>query len=92
MLDVNKQLKLKFNPLFEKPRRPNRHRFDFPYTPEYLSEHNLVAPPFISEQFRVLAKGSNKFDCLIKEILVIRKTQTIPKRAGGLDSRKGIHL
>ena len=30
MLDVNKQLKLKLNPLFEKPRRPNRHRFDLP--------------------------------------------------------------
>ena len=28
MLDVNKQLKLKFNPLFEKPRRPNLHRLD----------------------------------------------------------------
>ena len=29
LLDVTKQLKLKFNPLFEKPRRPNLHRFDF---------------------------------------------------------------
>ena len=28
LLDVTKQLKLKFNPLFEKPRRPNLHRFD----------------------------------------------------------------
>ena len=34
MLDVNKQLELKFNPLFEKPRRPNLRRFDFksPYS------------------------------------------------------------
>ena len=28
LLDVTKQLKLKFSPLFEKPRRPNLHRFD----------------------------------------------------------------
>lgn len=28
LLDVTKQLKLKFNPLFEKPRRRNLHRFD----------------------------------------------------------------
>ena len=28
LLDVTKHLKLKFNPLFEKPRRPNLHRFD----------------------------------------------------------------
>ena len=28
LLDVTKQLKLKFNPLLEKPRRPNLHRFD----------------------------------------------------------------
>ena len=39
----------------------------------YLSEHNSVVPPFISEQFHVLTKGSNKFDCLIKEMLFIRK-------------------
>ena len=38
----------------------------------YLSEHNSVVPPFISEQFHVLTKGSNKFDCLIKEMLFIR--------------------
>ena len=39
----------------------------------YLSEHNSVIPPFISEQFHVVTKGSNKFDCLIKEMLFIRK-------------------
>ena len=27
----------------------------------------------LSEQFHVLTKGSNKFDCLIKEMLFIRK-------------------
>ena len=72
----------------------------------------------------MLAKGSNKFDCLIKEMLFIRKLKPSLnvlvcytavfsvvtqrggalrddtknacvadyKRAGGLDSRKGIHL
>ena len=39
----------------------------------YLSEHNSEVPHFLSEQFHVLTKGSNKFDCLIKEILFIRK-------------------
>ena len=53
----------------------------------YLSEHNWDVPPFLSEQFQVLTKGSNKFHCPIKEMLFIRQTQTIPKRAGGLDSR-----
>ena len=51
----------------------------------YLSEHNSDVPPFLSEQFHVLTKGSNKFDCFF-----IRKLK--PSRAGGLDSRKGIHL
>ena len=39
----------------------------------YLSEHKSDVPPFLSEQFHVLTKGSNKFDCLIKEMLFIRK-------------------
>ena len=39
----------------------------------YLSVHNSDVPPFLSEQFHVLTKGSNKFDCLIKEMLFIRK-------------------
>ena len=39
----------------------------------YLSEHNSNVPPCLSEQFHVLTKCSNKFDCLIKEILFIRK-------------------
>ena len=38
-----------------------------------LSEHNSDVPFFLSEQFHVLTKGSNKFDCLIKEMLFIRK-------------------
>ena len=39
----------------------------------YVSEHNSNVLPFLSEQFHVLIKGSNKFDCLIKEMLFIRK-------------------
>ena len=39
----------------------------------YLIEHNSDVPPFLSEQFHVLIKGSNKFDCLIKKMLFIRK-------------------
>ena len=39
----------------------------------FLSEHNSDVLPFLSEQFHVLTKGSNKFDCLIKEMLFIRK-------------------
>ena len=39
----------------------------------YLSEHNSNVPRCLSEQFHVLAKCSNKFDCLIKEMLFIRK-------------------
>ena len=38
-----------------------------------LSEHNSNVPRCLSEQFPVLAKCSNKFDCLIKEMLFIRK-------------------
>ena len=55
----------------------------------YLSEHNSIVPPFISEQFHVLTKGSNKFDCLIKEMLFIRKLKPSLQRAGGLDSHNG---
>ena len=39
----------------------------------YLSEHNSNIPSHLSEQFHVLTKCSNKFDCLIKEMLFIRK-------------------
>ena len=39
----------------------------------YFSEQNSDVSPFLSEQFHVLTKGSNKFDCLIKEMLFIRK-------------------
>ena len=34
----------------------------------YLRGHNSDVPPFLSEQFHVLTKGSKKFDCLIKEM------------------------
>ena len=39
----------------------------------YFSEHNSNVPPCLSEQFHVLTKCTNKFDCLIKEMLFIRK-------------------
>jgi len=32
----------------------------------YFSEHNSNVPPCLSEQFHVLTKCTNKFDCLIK--------------------------
>ena len=51
MLNVNKQLKLKFNPLFEKPRRSNRHRFDFnsPYSFLFHSKSIINARTCILE-------------------------------------------
>ena len=39
----------------------------------YFSEHNSNVPPCLLEQFYVLTKCSNKFDCLINEMLYIRK-------------------
>ena len=39
----------------------------------YFSEHNSNVPPCLSEQFHMLTKCTNKFDCLIKEMLFIRK-------------------
>ena len=39
----------------------------------YSSEHNSNVPPCLLEQFHVLTKCSNKFDCLINEMLFIRK-------------------
>ena len=33
----------------------------------------FYVPPCLSEQFHVLTKCTNKFDCLIKEMLFIRK-------------------
>ena len=58
----------------------------------YLSEHNSNVPRCLSEQFHVLAKCSNKFDCLIKEMLFIRKLK--PSLNVQTDSihEKGIHL
>ena len=34
---------------------------------------NSNVPPCLSEQFHMLTKCTNKFDCLIKEMLFIRK-------------------
>ena len=39
----------------------------------YFSAHNLNIPPCFLEQFQVLTKCSNKFDCLVNEMLFIRK-------------------
>ena len=36
----------------------------------YFSEHNSNVPPCFLEQFHVLPKCSNTFDCLINEMLV----------------------
>ena len=41
----------------------------------YLSKHNATMPACFLEQFRVLAKCNTKFDCLVKEMLFIRKLQ-----------------
>jgi len=37
----------------------------------YMSEHSSSVPPFLSGQFRVLTKCSNKFGCLIGGMLFI---------------------
>ena len=39
----------------------------------YFSEHNSNVPRCLSEQFDMLTKCTNKFDCVIKEMLFIRK-------------------
>ena len=39
----------------------------------YFSEHNSNVPPCFLEQFHVLTKCSSKFNCLINEMLFIRK-------------------
>ena len=39
----------------------------------YFGDHNSNVPPCLSEQIHVLTKCTNKFDCLIKEMLFIRK-------------------
>ena len=39
----------------------------------YFSEHNSNVSPCLLEQFHVVIKCSNKFDCLINEMLFIRK-------------------
>ena len=39
----------------------------------YVSEHESSVSPCLAQQFHVLAKRSNKFDCLIKEMPFITK-------------------
>ena len=58
----------------------------------YFGDHYSNVPPCLSEQFHVLTKCTNKFDCLIKEMLFIRKLKPSPKRANRFDSWEGIHL
>ena len=50
----------------------------------YFREHNLNVPPCLLQQFHMLTKCSNKFDCLINKMPF--------KYANGLDSCKGIHF
>ena len=38
----------------------------------YFGDHNSNVPPCLSEQFHVLTKCTNKFDCLIKEMLFVQ--------------------
>ena len=40
---------------------------------QYFSEHNWNVPPCFLEQFYMLTKCANKFDCLINEMLFMRK-------------------
>ena len=62
----------------------------------YVLSNNQRAPEqglfsnYTHKEFYVLTKCSNKFDCLIKEMLFIRRLK--PKRANGFDSRISIHL
>ena len=54
---------------------------------------NYSKPPFLSEQFQVLTKGSNKFDCLIKEMLFIRKLKpSLDVQADSIRAKVFIHL
>ena len=46
----------------------------------YFSEHNSNVPPCLLEHFHVLTKFFNKFDCLINEMLFIRKKEIIKVR------------
>ena len=39
----------------------------------YKNEHNGLVPKNLISPFHVLAKCKNKFDCLIKEMLFIRR-------------------
>ena len=39
----------------------------------YFSEHNSDVPPVFLEQFHMITKYSNRFNCLINEILFMRK-------------------
>ena len=39
----------------------------------YVNTNNSNVPCCLLEQFNLLSKGTNKFDCLIKDMLFIRK-------------------
>ena len=51
----------------------------------YFGEHNSNEPPCLSDQFQVIIKCSNKFDCLIKATCLRRKLNH-PKGANRLHS------
>ena len=57
--------------LHERVERHNQKSFSI--CKQYLSEHHSSVPPCLSQQFHMLTKCFNKFDCLIKEMLVVRK-------------------
>ena len=46
---------------------------DAGYVGYYKIEHNALVPKNLISQFHVLAKCKNKFDCLVKEMLFIRR-------------------
>ena len=45
----------------------------------YFGEHNSNEPPCLSDQFQVIIKCSNKFDCLIKATCLRRKLEPFLK-------------
>ena len=53
--------------------RVDGHKQNSSICKQYFSEHNSNVPPCLLEQFHVLTKCSNKFGCLINEMLFIRK-------------------
>ena len=53
--------------------RVDGHRQKSSWICKHFSQHKSNVPPCFLEQFLVLTKCSNKFDCLINEMLFIRK-------------------